>query len=63
MTKIVVKFDKILWYPLQSLVAIGCCCGAIGLLWIIASLIEISCKNLSPNAIYSAWNFFTTIPF
>ena len=63
MKKFVVKFDKILWYPLQSLVAIGCGCGAVGLLWIIASLIEISCKNLSPNAIYSAWNFFIAIPF
>lgn len=63
MKKFVVKFDKILWYPLQSLVAIGCGFGAVGLLWIIASLIEISCKNLSPSAIYSAWNFFTAIPF
>lgn len=63
MKKFVVKFDKILWYPLQSLVAIGCGCGAVGLLWIIASLIEISCKNLSANSVYSVWNFFKAIPF
>ena len=58
-----VKIGKMVWYPRQTIVALGCGFGACSLVWIIASLIEISCKNLSANSIYSVWNFFKVIPF
>ena len=52
---------KFVWYPLQTVYAIGAVAGFAACLWLIASLIEISFKNLNPDTVYSVWNYFAAI--
>lgn len=56
-----VRIGKFIWYPLQTVYAIGAAAGFAACLWLVASLIEISFKNLNPDAVYSVWNYFAAI--
>ena len=56
-----IRVGKFVWYPLQTVYAIGAAAGFVACLWLIASLVEIFFKNLTPGAIYSSWNYFAML--
>lgn len=53
---------KLTWQPyifIRNMFYLFC---AIIIIWFAFSLIEIAYKNLNPDAIYSSWNYFTSLP-
>lgn len=53
-----VRIGKMIWYPLQTIQALGIILGILCIVWVGASFVEIWCKNLRTEPIYSAWNYF-----
>lgn len=56
-----IRIGKFFWYPFKTLEALYTVIGFAAFLWLIASLVEIFFKNLTPGAIYSSWNYFTML--
>lgn len=56
-----IRIGKIFWYPFHTIHAILAIIGFAAFLWVVASLVEIFFKNLTPGAIYSSWNYFVML--
>lgn len=53
-----VNLGKMVWYPLKTLNALMMVMGALAMVWVAASFVEIWCKNIDLEPVYSAWNYF-----
>ena len=56
-----IRIGKMFWYPLVTVYHLAVIVGIMACFWVVASLIEIFFKNLNPDAVYSAWNYFAAI--
>ena len=61
MYNVKIRIGKMFWYPLVTVYHLAVIVGIMACFWVVASLIEIFFKNLNPDAVYSAWNYFAAI--
>lgn len=61
MKNIKIKMGNMVWYPLKTLQALGVVLGILCMVWVGASFIEVWCKNIEFEPIYSAWNYFNLL--
>ena len=61
MYRIKIRIGKMFWHPLITVYHLAVIGGIVGCVWVVASFIEIFFKNLNPDSVYSAWNYFAAI--